>query len=57
MHRGTVVVPGFEGTEQANYAMGWFTADVNGTTIVNHGGTTPPATTRISPWCRASSWP
>lgn len=41
MHRGTVVVPGFEGTEQANYAMGWFTADVNGTTIVNHGGTTP----------------
>lgn len=41
MHRGTVVVPGFEGTEQANYAMGWFTADVNGMTIVNHGGTTP----------------
>lgn len=41
MHRGTVAVPGSEGTELANYAMGWFTAIVNGITVVTHGGTNP----------------
>ncbi|MEP6979947.1 MAG: serine hydrolase domain-containing protein [Nakamurella sp.] len=41
MHRGTIAVPGSEGTELANYAMGWFTAIVNGITVVTHGGTTP----------------
>lgn len=40
MHRGTIAVPGLEGTELANYAMGWFTGTVDGTSIVSHSGTT-----------------
>ena len=41
MHRASVDIEAFAGTELESYALGWFTGDVNGTTVVIHGGTTP----------------
>ncbi len=41
MHQASADTIDFPGTELESYAMGWFTGDVNGTTVVIHGGTTP----------------
>ena len=41
MHRASTDIPDFAGTELESYALGWFTGDLDGTTVVIHGGTTP----------------